>query len=112
MGRARVVLVRPSARWSAAFVAASPAIARRFASPGGSAFAAKATRPATSRSRAGGVITSAGRSWPFVRDSVQAMTRPFQRPDVARAFRAYPAPMRRRLMRLRQLIFETAAGLD
>jgi hypothetical protein len=40
------------------------------------------------------------------------MTRPFERPDVARVFKAYPAPMRRRLMRLRQLIFETAAGLD
>jgi len=40
------------------------------------------------------------------------MTRPFERPDVARIFKAYPTAMRRRLMRLRQLIFETAAGLD
>jgi hypothetical protein len=40
------------------------------------------------------------------------MTRPFERPDVARVFKAYPAPMRRRLMRLRQLIFDTAAGLE
>ena len=40
------------------------------------------------------------------------MTRPFARPDVARVFKAYPAPMRRRLMRLRQLIFDTAAGLE
>ncbi len=40
------------------------------------------------------------------------MTRPFARPDVARVFRAYPGPMRRDLMRLRQLIFETAARLD
>ena len=31
--------------------------------------------------------------------------RPFARPDVASVFRAYPAPMRRRL------IFDTAAGL-
>lgn len=30
-------------------------------------------------------------------------------PDVARVFRTYPAPMRRRLLRLRRLIFETAA---
>ena len=40
------------------------------------------------------------------------MTRPFARPDVARVFKAYPAPMRRRLMRLRQLIFDTAVRLD
>ena len=40
------------------------------------------------------------------------MTRPFARPDVARVFKTYPAPMRRRLMRLRQLIFDTAARLD
>jgi hypothetical protein len=40
------------------------------------------------------------------------MTRPFARPDVARVFRAYPGPMRRHLMRLRQLIFDTAARLD
>jgi len=26
------------------------------------------------------------------------MTRPFERPDVARVFKAYPAPMRRRLI--------------
>jgi uncharacterized protein DUF1801 len=32
-------------------------------------------------------------------------------PDVARVFRTYPAPMRRRLLRLRQLIFDTAARL-
>ena len=37
--------------------------------------------------------------------------RPFARPDVARAFRAYPAPIRRRLLRLRGLIFDTAASL-
>ena len=30
-------------------------------------------------------------------------------PDVARVFEAYPAPTRRRLLRLRQLIFDTAA---
>jgi len=40
------------------------------------------------------------------------MTRPFARPDVARVFKAYPALVRRRLMRLRQLIFDTAARLD
>jgi Domain of unknown function (DU1801) len=40
------------------------------------------------------------------------MTRPFARPDVARVFRAYPGPMRRHQMRLRQLIFDTAARLD
>lgn len=38
-------------------------------------------------------------------------TRPFARPDVARVFEAYPARMRRRLLRLRRLIFDTAAGL-
>lgn len=37
--------------------------------------------------------------------------RPFARPDVARVFESYPAPMRRRLRRLRGLIFDTAAGL-
>jgi hypothetical protein len=31
------------------------------------------------------------------------------RPDVARVFEAYPAPTRRGLLRLRQLIFDTAA---
>jgi hypothetical protein len=36
--------------------------------------------------------------------------RPFA-PDVARVFRTYPAPIRRRLLRLRQLIFDTAASL-
>ena len=36
--------------------------------------------------------------------------RPFA-PDVARVFQAYPAPMRRRLLRLRRLIFDTAADL-
>jgi len=40
------------------------------------------------------------------------MTRPFERSDVARVFKAYPAPIRRRLMRLRQLIFDSAAGLE
>ena len=35
--------------------------------------------------------------------------RPFA-PDVARVFRTYPAPMRRRLLRLRRLIFDTAAS--
>ena len=39
-----------------------------------------------------------------------ARARPFARPDVARAFKAYPAPMRRRLLRLRQLILDTAAA--
>ncbi|MHA1572057.1 MAG: DUF1801 domain-containing protein, partial [Alphaproteobacteria bacterium] len=34
---------------------------------------------------------------------------PFQHPDVAAVFDAYPAALRRRLMALRQLIFETAA---
>ena len=34
---------------------------------------------------------------------------PFVRPDVARVFEAYPAPTRRRLLRLRRLIFDTAA---
>ena len=37
--------------------------------------------------------------------------RPFARPDVARVFESYPAPIRRRLRRLRGLIFDTAAGL-
>ena len=36
--------------------------------------------------------------------------RPFAR-DVARVFGTYPAPMRRRLLRLRRLIFDTAASL-
>jgi len=35
--------------------------------------------------------------------------RPFAGHDVARVFQAYPAPTRRRLLRLRQLIFATAA---
>ncbi len=35
--------------------------------------------------------------------------RPFTGQDVARVFQAYPAPTRRRLLRLRQLIFATAA---
>ena len=39
-----------------------------------------------------------------------ARARPFARPDVARAFKTYPAPMRRRLLRLRQLILDTAAA--
>jgi hypothetical protein len=37
--------------------------------------------------------------------------RPFARPDVARIFRAYPPALRRRLLRLRGLIFATAASL-
>ena len=37
--------------------------------------------------------------------------RPFARPDVARIFRAYPPSLRRRLLRLRGLIFDTAASL-
>jgi len=37
---------------------------------------------------------------------------PFPRPDVARVFKAYPAPLRRKLLRLRQLILDTAARLD
>jgi hypothetical protein len=37
---------------------------------------------------------------------------PFARPDVARVFKGYPAPLRRKLMRLRQLIFDTAARLE
>jgi hypothetical protein len=37
--------------------------------------------------------------------------RPLSRPAVARVFRAYPAPIRRRLLRLRGLIFDTAASL-
>jgi hypothetical protein len=36
----------------------------------------------------------------------------FGRPEVARLFRAYPESMRRSLMRLRRLIFDTAARLD
>jgi hypothetical protein len=37
--------------------------------------------------------------------------RPFARPDVATVFQAYPALMRRRLLRLRALIFHTAQSL-
>lgn len=37
--------------------------------------------------------------------------RPFARSDVARVFESYPAALRRRLLRLRALIFDTAAGL-
>lgn len=37
--------------------------------------------------------------------------RPFARSDVARVFESYPAPMRRRWLRLRGLIFDTAAAL-
>jgi hypothetical protein len=37
---------------------------------------------------------------------------PFERRDVSRVFKAYPGPLRRRLMRLRELIFDTAAGLE
>jgi hypothetical protein len=40
------------------------------------------------------------------------MTHPFARPDVARVCKTYPAPMRRRLIQLRQLILDTAARLD
>jgi hypothetical protein len=39
------------------------------------------------------------------------MTRPFARPDVAKVFKAYPGPMRRDLMRLREMVFDTAARL-
>ena len=37
--------------------------------------------------------------------------RPFARSDVARVFESYPVAMRRRLLRLRALIFETASSL-
>jgi hypothetical protein len=37
---------------------------------------------------------------------------PFGRPEVARVFKDYPESMRRSLMRLRRLIFDTAARLD
>jgi uncharacterized protein DUF1801 len=37
--------------------------------------------------------------------------RSFERADVARIFRAYPPSLRRRLLRLRGLIFDTAASL-
>ncbi len=36
----------------------------------------------------------------------------FQQPDVAAVFDAYPAALRRKLMALRQLIFETAAATE
>ncbi len=38
--------------------------------------------------------------------------RPFADAAVARAFAAYPAPMRRRLLALRELIFDTAASTE
>ena len=37
---------------------------------------------------------------------------PFKNAVVTKAFAAYPANMRRKLMVLRQLIFDTAAGID
>jgi hypothetical protein len=37
---------------------------------------------------------------------------PFANAAVARAFEAYPAPMRRQLLALRELIFRTAAATD
>ncbi len=36
----------------------------------------------------------------------------FANADVAAAFKAYPADVRRRLIELRELVFETAAGTD
>ncbi len=36
----------------------------------------------------------------------------FENPDVAGVFDAYPADLKSRLLRLRQLIFETAAEMD
>jgi Domain of unknown function (DU1801) len=36
----------------------------------------------------------------------------FANADVAAAFKSYPADVRRRLMDLRELVFETAAGTD
>lgn len=36
----------------------------------------------------------------------------FANADVAAAFKAYPAAVRRRLMELRELVFETAAGTE
>lgn len=38
--------------------------------------------------------------------------KPFASPTVATAFQAYPAPMRRKLMALRQVIFRTADATD
>ena len=38
--------------------------------------------------------------------------KPFATPTVATAFQAYPAPMRRKLMALREVIFRTAAATD
>ena len=38
--------------------------------------------------------------------------KPFESPTIARAFEAYPPAMRRRLLALRQLIFETAAATE
>ena len=38
--------------------------------------------------------------------------KPFANAAVAQAFEAYPAPMRRRLLALRELIFRTAAATD
>ena len=37
---------------------------------------------------------------------------PFETPAVAQVFEAYPKPMRRRLLALRELILETAAATD
>ena len=40
------------------------------------------------------------------------MVKPFADAEVARVFQGYPAAMRRRLMRLRKLIFDTASATD
>ena len=40
------------------------------------------------------------------------MTTAFRDPAVARVFEAYPAPLRARLLALRELIFETAAATE
>jgi hypothetical protein len=37
---------------------------------------------------------------------------PFRNPEVAEVFDSYPVVMRRKLMVLRQLIFDTAAGIE
>jgi hypothetical protein len=37
--------------------------------------------------------------------------KPFQNPAVAQAFEAFPPPVRKKLLRLRALIFETAAAM-
>ncbi len=40
------------------------------------------------------------------------MMNPIRNPAVARVFEAYPPPLRRKLMALRKLIFDTAAATD